>query len=273
MRGLIILLSRYGNTILFLLLEIICFYLVISYNKSQSAIYLNSVNILSGKLEEESNQWKEFLNLDILNDSLIQENARLKKMVVNLSFPQGITQAQLALGDSLMKYDIVPAKVINQSVHLRNNFITLDKGAKDGLTKRMGVIDKNGIVGIIDRVGKNYSRALSVLNNNCKISGSVKHKNYFGTLSWKTRTPQYLVLEDLPKHANIAIGDTIETSGYSTVFPPGILIGTIDNFELVQGSSFYKVRVKTNNDFASLHHVYVLKNLFRKEQLNLEEAF
>ena len=271
MRGLLILLSRYGAVILFLLLEILCFYLVVRYNKSQADIYFNSVNILTGNLEKQAEQWQDFFYLDVVNDSLIQENARLKKMAVNLNFPSGISQEQISLGDSLMEYDLIPAKIINQTVHQRNNFITLDVGSNEGLSAGMGVIDKNGIVGVVDRVSKKYARVLSVLNADCKISASLKSKNYFGTLSWKNRSPQYLTLEDLPKHANIAIGDTVQTSGYSTIFPPGIQIGTIESFELIPGSSFYKIRVKTYNDFASMHHVYVVNKMNKEEQLNIEE--
>lgn len=266
MRGLIYLFNRFGALLLFIALEILCFILIINYNSSQREIYLNSTNILSGKMQDQMERWTDFFSLYEINDSLANENAKLKTQLVNLN--PALIQPEIE--DSVVQYDLISAKIVNQTLHLRNNYLTLNKGRVDGVESGMGVINDEGIVGIISQASDRYARVISLLNSETRISVRIKNKDYFGSLNWKSRNPELLTLDNIPKHVNIGVGDTIITSGYSTIFPPDIPIGRIEKFDVPKGDSFYSIQVRIKNDFASLHYVYVVKNNYKTNQREVE---
>lgn len=266
MRGLIYLFNRFGALLLFIALEILCFILIINFNNSQREIYLNSTNILSGKMQDQMERWTDFFSLYEINDSLSNENAKLKTQLVNM-LP---TKTQDVFQDSTFQYELISAKIVNQTLHLRNNYLTLNKGKIDGIKAGMGVIDEEGIVGIVAQASDRYSRVISLLNSETKISVRIKNKDYFGSLNWKSRNPEIMTLENIPKHVNIGVGDTVITSGYSTIFPPDIPIGYIEKFDVPRGDSFYSIQVRVKNDFASLHFVYVVNNNYKINQSEVE---
>jgi len=272
MRNLILLFVKYGNIFLFLFLELICLGLVAKYNSSQNEIFVNSANILSGSVYGGVNNFKQYFQLSSISDSLALENARLRKLLYNTEVNELAKRDSLINQDSALQYSYITAKVINNSINLNNNKITLNKGRKAGIQNRMGVIDANGIVGIVKEVNENFSVVLSVLHRNVRISAAVKNKGYFGSMQWTRNNPSLLDLTDISRHANIAIGDTIVTSGYSTKFPPNITLGVIDTFWLEQGDDSYAIEVKLNNDISNLKYVYVVDNLLAEEQKALEEA-
>jgi len=272
MRNLILLFVKYGNIFLFIFLELVCLTMVARYNTAQHEIFVNSANIFSGIIYNNVNGLKQYFKLSAVSDSLANENARLRKILYNSDVDKISVRDSLLSLDSALQYSYITAKVINNSINLNNNKITINKGKKDGIKKRMGVINAHGAVGIIKEVNNNFAVALSILHRSVKVSAAVKSKGYFGSLQWTSNNPSILDLQDVSRHADISVGDTIVTSGYSTKFPPNHMLGVIDTFWLEQGNDSYAIQVKLNNDISNLQYVYVVDNLLSEEQSAIEEA-
>jgi rod shape-determining protein MreC len=174
------------------------------------------------------------------------------------------------LSDTSLEYSVIPARVIRNTFNLRNNHMTLNVGTNQGVKKDMGVIAENGILGIVRDVSQKFAHVISVLNSQARISCSVKPYAYPGNLIWKDLNPEYMYLESIPKHVAIAVGDTIITNGFSTIFPANIMVGTIASFQVKKGSSNYEIKVKLTNDIPNTRVAYVIQNNFSEEQKNLE---
>ena len=268
MQNLLLLLAKYGNVILFVFLEIFCFYLIINFNRSQREIYLNSSNLFSGYILDKKQNTKAYLGLREINEQLHQENAKLLQKSFNQSqIKQGRDTIPV---DTTKSYIVIPASVINNSINLRNNTITLNKGSRDGLKPGMGVINAEGVVGVIRNTSEKYAQVLSILNSQARVSVKIKKNNYHGNLVWPGGSPKIMSLEAIPKHADFEKGDTITTSGYSSIFPGNILIGTIEKFNVPTGSSNFEIDVQLNNDIAKINTVYVIENLDYEEIKQLE---
>lgn len=268
MQNLIYFFARFGNFILFLLLEIYCVYLIVNYNKTQNAIFINSSNIITGYLYDRSEELSKYYKLSETADSLAHENARLRQKIDILSVETANTNST---PDSLLcMYDYYSAKIIKNSYALRDNILLINKGKKQGIESGMGVFTEKGIIGIVKNTSENFSNVVSILNSQSKISVSILNKGYFGTLSWPGFKANYHEILDLPKHASIEKGDTIITSGYSSIFPEGIIIGKIDGFEIESGSNFYTISVELFEDMTKTKYIYILNNRFKEELKELE---
>ena len=150
--------------------------------------------------------------------------------------------------------------------------MTLNRGKSHGIKSNTGVITNNGIVGVVQKVSKNYAGVMSILHHNTRISAKLKSSDYFGSLVWKKNDARYMYLDAIPKHAELEKGDTIITSGFSTMFPEGIMIGTVSKAKIIDGSNFYEIKVRLSSDMNNLNHVFVVNNLLKEEQEALEEA-
>jgi len=171
-----------------------------------------------------------------------------------------------------MKYHFIPARISNKSINMRNNRITLNKGRNGGISPGMGVISTKGIIGVVDKCNNHFSSVMPVFNTQMQVSAKIKTKNYFGDLTWEPYDERFLLLKHIPKHAIVSIGDTVITSGYSTIFPPDIFIGIISEISLPPGSNYYEMNVKLNNVVSNLEYVYVVGNKLKKEQKEIEEV-
>ena len=257
MRNLLYLIFRFSALILFIFLEIVSFYLIVNYNKSQKEIWTHSSNLVSGYMNQKVEGVEDFFEMHEENDSLLRENAKLLETIIN--YRVNVKDNSFDVfenSDSLSKYDVIPSRVCSKTINLRNNYLTLCKGSEHGLEVGMGVISKNGVVGIIKSVTKKYATVLMVINSQSRTSAKINSKNYHGNLIWKSNDPMVLSLVDVPKHAEIAIGDSISTSGYSISFPPGIFIGTISDMKSAGNS--YDLDVAMNYDLSKLEYVYVV---------------
>ena len=254
--------SELGNLILFLVLEGISFYLIISYNDAQAKIYHNSINLISGSITNQAADIRSYFSLKEQNTSLQNENAKLKARLFNLAEKEGLKSEDLNLKlQENQLFNLVAVKVINNSISFRNNFLSLNKGKKAGVRENQGVIGENGIIGITKAVNENYTTVLSIFNSQTKISARIKEKGYFGSLVWKNDGDvRYMTLEDIPKHVPIRLGDKVETSGYSTLFPGGILLGKIVNKRIPPGSSTYELKVQLYQDMTKIKYAYVVIN-------------
>ena len=276
MYNLLAVIFRYSGIITFLLLESVCMYIAVQYNKKQQETYVNSANIFTGAIYQRFDKLMKYNELSNTNDSLSAENAILYARLGNAQFSEFLVRDSVVVKDSLSKikqrYTYIGAAVINNSISATNNYMTLNRGSKHGIMPGMGVITRRGVIGIVKNVSTNFSQVMSILHQQSKISASLKKSDYFGSLVWrKTNDPQRITLEALPKHADIAVSDTIQTSGFSYIFPEGIPIGTVENFKVEPGRNNYSADVKLFEDISKLRYVYIVNHLFRKEQETLEK--
>ncbi|MEQ8908983.1 MAG: rod shape-determining protein MreC [Vicingaceae bacterium] len=271
MRNLIRFINKYSFFFLFLIFEALAFYLLFRHNHFQQAAFLNSTNVLAGGLYSQYSELTDYLKLKEVNDNLSQENKRLRsskqKAFHKLYGPNYL------IDDTLYKrqYLYTKAKVINNSVNKQNNYLTLSVGSLNGVKEGMGVLSPNGIAGVVNQVSQHYSTVLSVLHSRAKISVKLAHTNYFGSLQWNGENHQMGELKDIPNHVSIKVGDTVLSSGYSATFPADLVVATIESFEKIEGENFYKIKVLFTSDFKNLSQVYVVKNIRKSEQIELEE--
>lgn len=269
MGNLILLLFKYGHHVLFLVLELICIYLIVNYNNGQREIFVNSTNIFTTSVNKRVDKFEMYSKLGKVNDSLQVQNAALIQQYIN----EGLN-LKLSKLDSIVvndaQYNVIPVGISNSTLNLKNNNITLNAGKNKGLKKDMGIIDSKGIVGIIKRTSEHYSYVLSLLNSQTNISCTIKRNSAHGGLVWPGNDHKIMELIDIPKHVDVIEGDTIITSGYSTIFPKGILVGTVESFRLIPGSNSYTILVKLFNNPSTIDVVYAIKNNFADEQMNLE---
>jgi rod shape-determining protein MreC len=216
--------------------------------------------VFSGKMYKMADNAYKYGHLRVTADSLAVENAKLKTSLFNLerSFQHYVVTEKPLDSCILEPFKIISASVINNSINQRNNHFTIDRGAQDGIRKGMGVISPHGIAGIVDEVGDHYCTAISILHSAARISASIKRNNYFGSLVWKEINPAYMILEAIPRQADIVAGDTIITSGYSFIYPRGIFIGTVNRFWTEGGSNYYTIEVRLQEDISRLDRVYVV---------------
>ena len=167
-------------------------------------------------------------------------------------------------------YEYITAGVVNNNTIYMNNYITINKGAKDGIRPDMGVISPHGVAGIVMTVKSHYSVVIPILNTKLNISCKVKNTDFFGPLSWIGGDVEYAFLEELPTHAVFEVGDTIVTSGYSAMFPPGIMVGIVDSYGKQRDDNFYSLKVRLATDFRSLNVLCVILNNMQEEQWEVE---
>ncbi|MEZ4981449.1 MAG: rod shape-determining protein MreC [Saprospiraceae bacterium] len=268
--------ARYGTFFTFLLLEIICFSLVVRYNEGQKEILSHSSKLFSGKVMDAYSSTRNYLHLADIADSLANENSiLLKKVSLEAELPLLIFKDTLSLEiDSTAKatFEIIPARVVNNSVNKFHNFLTLNVGTEAGVGPDMGVVTPDGLVGIVRAVSPGYSRVMSVLHRQNRISVALKRNGFFGTLVWKGTNPLEAEIEDIPKHADISKGDTIITSGYSSLFPSGLQVGVVKDFQLEPGSNSYSVQIVLGQDLSNLSYCYIVKNIHLEELKEVEES-
>lgn len=266
MKNVIYLLLKYSAHFLFIILEVVCFYLIINYNQTQKDIFLNSTNVFATQLNNRIDRAQEYLRLEEVNDSLQLQNGKLIKQFINSP------QLNLSSVDSIFleerQYELIPTKICNSSFHLKNNYVTLCDGSTKAIKKDMGVFTLNGIVGQVTAVSENYAKVMSILHTRSRVSASIKNINAYGNLRWPGNSPLEMALEGIPKHIDIEIGDTIITSGFSTVFPKGIEIGRIKSLQKVNND--YRIKIQLFNDPTKWDIMYVINNTRAEEQLALE---
>lgn len=271
MRNLIEFIWKHYFVFLFLLLETLCVYLVVQNNNFQRAGFVNSSNRVSASVLSTAENIQQYFYLKSENERLAKENAELHSHDM-LSFSV-LVNDQYSVNDTLFrqKYSYTSAKVVNNSTNRRNNFLTLDKGSKQGITNKMGVISSSGVIGIVKDVSENFCTVMSVLHSKTTISAKLKKDGTFGPLNWDGESFAYATLNDIPTHVRLVQGDTIVTSQYTKMFPENILIGTVESYFRESAKPFYTVKVKLSTDFKKLTHVYIVNNMLKEEQEILEK--
>lgn len=293
MRNLLLFLIRNQNFFIFIFLQLICLVLLVNYQYYHQARFLGSAQELTGSYYSITEGTRDYFQLRKLNDSLRKANTDLINRLNNyresvnskdalplkdslrLTLPK--SQVDTILTDTaklkrVQQYQYLSANVVNNTVNKRNNYITLSRGSKQDMKAPMGLMTHRGIVGIITNVSQNYSVGISVLHNDFSLSCEVKSIGKIGALSWDGRNPEIVQLENLPTHINIKKGQEVVTSPYSRLFPPGVPVGEIVDYNKSKGANFYQVDVKLNVNLRSLHHVFAIKNRMLEEQMKVEKA-
>jgi rod shape-determining protein MreC len=270
MRNLLKILHAYYFLILFLVFETISMILVVQNNSFQRAEFIQFSHSFSGKIYEKVDNFKDYLSLRENNRILSDENNQLRNKLAE--FRKVIRDRKDTLIDTTYKqrYTYFSAKVINNTVDKQYNYLTLNKGWRDGIKTDMAVISPKGIVGVVAGVSENFSTVLSVLNRNFKVSAKLKKSNFFGALSWNGINSEICTLNDIPHHVKIVIGDTVITTRYSGIFPEGVTVGVVKEFEIKDGN-FYIIKVRLSNDFRSINYVTLVDDLQKQEQQDLEK--
>ncbi len=272
MRNLFLFFWRFHFFILFLLLEVAALYLLVKNNNYHNASFLNSSNEVAANMLATVNNVNEYLHLKDVNESMARENSELLGLIPSYYFSTQSDTGTVRDTTLHQQYYFITAKVINNSVNRRSNYMTLNKGLVHGIKPEMGVITSNGVVGIVKDVSENFCTVLSLLHKETRISSKIKNINFFGSLTWPGTDPELALLNDIPKNAVFAVGDTVFTSGYSAIFPQGVMLGTIKESRIDPGDNFHNITVKLSVNFYTLTHVYAIENILKTEQIKLEEA-
>lgn len=250
---------------MFTFFVIISCILLFDKNPYQHHVYMTSAGKLTAGIYDMSHNVTSYFNLRETNEELQAQNARLEEELLSikaelLQYKERYHADTMTVFEPVRPYKFIIASVINNSISRPYNYITINKGLNDSIKPDMGVIDQNGIVGVVNIVGDNYSRLISLLNPNFRLSCKVKGNDAFGSLVWDGKDPQIALLEELPRHAVYNNGDTIVTSGYSSKFPEGIPVGIIVGSEKTIDDNFYTLRIKLLTDFSRLSTVRVMSS-------------
>ena len=276
MRNLIDFLAKYCHWFLFVILEVISLVLLFRFNNYQGSVWFTSANCVSGKVLEAQSEVRSYFKLAALNEQLTQRNVYLEQQLRAVSEKlydkEHPADTTVAKGLEIKGLRVVPAKVVDNTIDRADNFITIDKGSADGVRPDMGVVCGTGVVGIVYLVSQHYSVVIPVLNVKSNISCKIQNRGYFGYLRWKGGASEYAYLEEVPRHAHFKLGDNVVTSGYSAVFPPGVLVGKILHvFNSSDGLS-YRVMLKVSTDFGKLRDVCVIDDTPMRERLEIMRA-
>lgn len=271
MRHILAFIWKYNFFFLFLVLEILSIAILVNRSYFQRSVVTNLTDSITGSVNNAYSSVAGYFYLKKENERLAMENAMLWK---NLKKGQVTTDTlTIHLEDTLNRqnYSFTVAKVISNSTNQRNNYIMLNKGKRHGIKPDMAVMSPQGIVGTVVSVSDNFSWVMSILNKYSKVSARINRLDQMGTVVWQGNNPGFGTLTDIPSHVKVKVGDTITTSGYSHIFPEGIMVGRVNNIHVKGGEHFYDIQFEFSADFNSLTYVYVITNLFREEQVDLSK--
>lgn len=278
MKNIFIFIRIYFNFLFFLVLQIVSIAFLVKYNKTHEAAYAGIANEITGRINDKYNSFQYYFHLKETNRQLQEENTRLKNLLA-INF-EGSDTARQKIIDSLVrdttgrvrKFTWLTAKVVSNTVSSQLNYLTLHRGSLQGVKKDMAVIGPTGVVGTVIEVSDNYSRVMSLLNRNSKISAMLKKSNVAGSIEWDGEDPRYVTLKNIPKSMKVVQGDSVLTSTYSANFPSHIMVGTVQGTSVDPSSNFYTIKVRTSTNFYSVQYVYLVENVQWEEQRRLEAA-
>ena len=266
MRSLLDYLVKYSYVFLFILLEILSLVLLFGFNDRQKLAFVTSANSVSGSIYELFSNVDVYFNLRRENTLLVEENARLRSMLYELTDSQTVDSAR-----NMSRDGVIAARVIDNSVRKDDNYMTVNKGSNDGVGKGMGVYNSTGVIGVTMASGKSYSVVMPILNGNTSISSKIKGTDNFGFLEWSGGDPYTAQLKDVPYHSNVEVGDTVVTTGFSSVFPENITIGTVADVQRLSNGYTLKILVSLAVDMSDLGWVYIHSKTVDPEIIDLQQ--
>lgn len=277
MRNLLDFLVKYSYWFLFFVLEAVSFVLLFQFNSYQGSVWFSSANAIAGKLYETTSAVESYFQLSKINTELTQRNLYLEQRLCKLEKEKSDSVADSTMENSLLlkslqPYRLIPAQVVNMKWGRKDNLLTIDKGEADGIKKDMGVVCGTGIVGIVYLTSAHYSIVIPVLNSQSNISCVIQGRGYFGYLHWTGGDISEAYVDDVPRHAHFKLYENVVTSGYSSVFPAGIMVGKILHVYNSADQMSYRLRVKLSTDFGRLRDVCVVDNTALSEQIEVMRA-
>lgn len=277
MKDLIEFLRHYSKWLVFAVYIVVSCLLLSGSDPYRRHLWLTSASAVAGSVYDMGNSVTSYFDLRATNEDLNRRNAELESRVMSLK--EQLQDLQLKTftdtmpsPDSVPHFDFIVANVINNSTHRPYNYLTINKGAADGVRPEQGVIDHSGVVGTVSVAGEHYSRVISLLNPNFRLSCKIKDSEHFGSLVWDGLDPTTALLEELPRHTVFKTGDTIVTSGYSAVFPAGLPVGVIVDDADNHKENFFTLKIKLFADFSRLSNVQVVINNRRDEIMQVENT-
>lgn len=277
MNNLIEFITRHIQWLLFALLEIVSIVLLVRFNGYQGSVFFTSANAVAGKLYELDSSIGSYFALSDVNKDLTFRNVQLEHEVSELrqqldSLHEDSVRGRFNQLELLKDYKLIPAKVVSNSLDRTDNLITIDRGEADGVRKDMGVVCGTGVVGIVYLASEHYSVLIPVLNSTSNVSCTIRGRGYFGYLHWDGGSSKYAYVDDVPRHAHFKLYDEVVTSGYSSVFPPGVLVGKILHVFNSKDGLSYRLQVALSTDFGRLRDVCVIDDKQLKERLDILRA-
>ncbi|HUQ65035.1 MAG TPA: rod shape-determining protein MreC [Flavitalea sp.] len=278
MRNIFLFIRRYFNFLFFLVLQIIALSFLFRYNKFHEAAFMDVANELTGRVSSKYSNIEYYFHLKKTNESLAQQNEKLlNELKTNYQGPDSLTKVVIDSSQTdttrlLRRYLWRGARVVNNSVTLQNNYITIHRGELQGVRKDMGVISPQGIVGMVVNTSENFSVVMTMLNRQSSVSAKIRKTGEIGKVQWDGKSPDFVTMINIPKSVTVAKGDSVVTSGYSLSFPPGLLIGVVSDIVDDKSSNFYTLTLKPSTNFYNVEYVTVVDNLQKDEQKRLEEA-
>lgn len=269
MRNILSFILKYSRWFVFTIYVVVSCILLVDNNTYQQSVYLTSANGITGGIYGTWARITGYFNLKSVNESLQSANADLQSEVLNLR--SQLTELKGQLTDSATiardskRFSFIPAAVINNNTRHPRNFFTINRGKLDSVKPGMGVVDQNGVVGIVNVTGDHMARVISILNETQHFSVKLKGTDFIGSLTWKGGDATIGYVEEMPRHTKYEIGDTIVTSGYSTTFPEGLPVGIVLNRARSQDDSFFTFKVRLTPDFKALGSVRVIKDIYKQE--------
>lgn len=277
MNNLLAFVTRYYHWLLFLLLEVASIVLLLQKNSYQNSVWFTSANAFVGSVYRMEASVTSFFSLTRANEELMLRNFYLERQVGQLRCLYGELTSDTTVLERqemafLSQFKLIPAKVVSNSLYKKDNLITIDRGRADGVEKDMGVACGLGVVGVVYQASDHYAVVIPVLNvTSSRVSCAIRGRGYFGFLQWYGGDPTVAYVEDIPRHARFKRGDWVETSGYSSIFPPGILVGRIENIYNSADGLSYRLKVRLTTDFGCLRDVCVISDSDIAERMKLQE--
>ena len=278
MRNIFLFIRRYFNFLFFLVLQIVALSFLFRYNKFHEAAFMGVANELTGRVTSKYSNVEYYFHLKKTNEALATQNEHLlNSLPSNFQAPDSSrtvftdTTKYDTLG-TIRRYVWRGARVVNNSVAMQNNYITIHRGEKQGVSKEMGVVSSTGLVGMVVNTSENFAVVMTMLNRQSSVSAKVRKSGEIGKIQWDGHSPDFVTMINIPKSAQVAKGDSIVTSGYSLSFPPGIMIGTVAEIVDDKSSNFFSLKVKPSTNFYNVEYVTVVDNLQKEEQKKVEEA-
>lgn len=259
------------NNILFLFLLGLSGFFTIQSHSFHKSQFISSANGITGGIYSWSSSIKDYLYLEEYNERLLEENRELRNILTNIKDSISVENYTDSASFEGIYY-FRAARVINNNYSKADNYLTIDKGEISGIQPEFGVVTSKGVIGIVDRVNKRFARVISILHSDSRINAQLNRSNHFGSLVWDGKDPNLVQLIDVPRQAPVQKGDTIVTGGRSLIFPEGLPIGSIEDYEMDISQSYYTINVRLFNDMTNIGFVYVIENLDREAIMSLNES-
>lgn len=269
--------KRFGLFLQFLLLETIAIVLLVYFNGYQRSVFMSSAGLVTGVVYQGMDAVGGYFHLRDVNEKLSQENAELKNEIARLQALSSPSVVQMdsiayATGDSVFyqPFYYLSAHIIQNSINRQQNYITLDRGTNDGVQQDMGVVSPQGVVGIVKSVSSHYAMVMPIINVQSHISCRLDASNNFGSLVWDAVDYRYATLQEVPGHVKVEIGETVSTSGFSSIFPSGIPVGKVVDVQLMTENQFLDIKVELSVDFAKISQVNLIGFKGKYELMTLQ---